>query len=144
MPRPKKDKKPSNESQKERRHLKIKKICRNSRVFPDFNGFFRILPHICCVFAPFPPYLAVFLRCFCCVFALSSAVDSPFLLYFAIPSRLFHCFFVGFRFFFPLFSHFFRFLGYLPRLAHDFSAVVFLFYRFSSGFLVFYRHFCPP
>ncbi len=142
--RPKRARKLPSESRKEcHPRLKNQKISRNSRIFPDYNGFF---PYSCVpllYFAPFTLCFGAFLRCFCCVFALSTAVYSSFLLYFAIPSRFFHCFFVVFGSFFSLFSHFFRFLGYLPFLAHDFSAVVFLFYRFSFAFLGVLSPFLP-
>lgn len=120
----------------ERKHKKCHHRLKNQKNlsklprFPDFNGFSRILPHICCIFTPSAPCFAAFLRCFClvhcCFFFL--------LLYFAILFRFFHCFFTVFGSFFPLFSHFFHLLRHLPPLVLDFSAFGFLFSVFFRLF----------
>lgn len=145
MPALKRKKHQKGEKTAERKHkkchhrLKNQKISRNSRVFPNFNGFFRILPLVCCIFTPPAPCFAVFLRCFCLV----HCCFSPFLLYFAIPFRFFHCFFTVFGSFFPLFSHFSPFKASAAPCARFFG-VWFSFFGFLSAFSLFFCRFCPP
>lgn len=115
----------------------LSKLPRFPQILTDFSVFFR-------TFSVFLPLLRLVLPYFCAVFALSTAVFSSFLLYFAIPFRFFHCFFTVFGGSSPLFSRFFHLLRYLPPLVLDFSAFGFLFFGFLSTFSLFFCRFCPP
>ena len=107
-----------------------------SPILTDFSVFFL-------AFAVFSPLQRLVLLYFCAVFALSTAVFSSFLLYFAIPFRFFHCFFTVFGSF-SSFLALFHLLRYLPPLVLDFSAFGFLFFGFPSTFSLFSCRFCPP
>ena len=128
--RPKKKKNDQKgEKNAERKHKKcnhplkksknLSKLPRFPQILTDFSVFFR-------AFAVFSLLLRLVLPYFCAVFALSTAVFSSFLLYFAIPFRFFHCFFTVFGSF-SLFSYTFHLLRHLPPLVLDFSVFGFLF-----------------
>lgn len=112
---------------------------RNSRVFPDFNGFFRILPHVCCIFTPSAPCFAVFLRCFClvhcCLFFLFAL--------FCFSFSVFHGFSTVFGSFFPSFLALFSSFKVSAAPCARFFGVWFSFFRFSFDFFVILMPFLP-
>ncbi len=107
-----------------------------SPILTDFSVFFR-------AFAVFSPLLRLVLLYICAVFALSTAVFSSFLLYFAISFRFFHCFFTVFGSF-SLFFHTFLPFKVSAAPCARFFGVWFSFFGFLSTFALFFCRFCPP
>lgn len=143
--RPKKKKRPKRRENRRTKAQKMpsppKKIKKSletpafSPILTDFSVSFR-------TFAVFSPLLRLVLLYFCAVFALSTAVFSSFLLYFAIPFRFFHCFFTVFGSFSSFLTLFSPFKVSAAPCARFFG-VWFSFFRFSFDFFVILLPFLP-
>lgn len=147
MPRPKKEKTTKKgEKTAERKlkkchqRLKNQKISRNSRVFPNFNGFFRILPRVCCIFTPSASCFAVSLCCFCLVHYCFFFLFALFCYFFSV----FSLFLYGFRLFFSSFLALFSPFKVSAAPCARFFGVWFSFFGFLSTFSLFFCRFCPP
>lgn len=118
---------------------KIKKSLETPAFSPNFNGFFRILPRVCCIFTPSAPCFAVFLRCFCLVHCCFFFLFALFRYSFSV----FSLFLYGFWLFFPLFLYFSPFKASAAPCARFFG-VWFSFFGFLSTSSLFFCRFCSP